>query len=122
MSAKCLVGRVSRNGHHYYSVLADDQGFEFIFRNGHDRWSTISQPLAKKILLRNDQKIAWYANKAKAHLRIASKGILVTQDKIRGWEMSKPIKYSSRDNAVFEERLVLDLSWAKAEKGNSDEE
>ena len=118
MRNKILVGRVSRSGHHYYSILCDDSGFEFIFRSGHDRWSTISPSFAKKILLKHNRKKLWPFNKAKEFLRIASEGILANQNDLNGWQISRPIKYSSRDKAINEERSLLDKSWEEVEKEN----
>ena len=48
--------RMSKHGHHYYTILASDSGFEYVFQNGKDRWSTISPNLAFRLI---EKKQGW---------------------------------------------------------------
>ena len=114
-----LVARISRRGHHYFSILASRDGFEYVFRNGHDRWSTISPSFAKRILERNQEKIS-----SRKSPMTPNDYLKMATDIHRGdssqWKVSKPILYSDREEALRLERTILDLSWTNAD-GDTDE-
>jgi hypothetical protein len=106
--------RMSKNGHHFYTILASDSSFEYVFRNGHDRWSTISPSLARRIIEKNkDAEIGnQIASGRKQFLKLAigSGGIAGSS-----WETSKEVNYSTRELAIKTEREILDISWAGKE-------
>ena len=106
--------RMSKNGHHFYTILASDSSFEYVFRNGHDRWSTISPSLARRIIEKNkDGEIGnQVASDRKQFLKLAiwSGGIAETP-----WKTSKEVNYSTRELAIKTEREILDISWAGKE-------
>ncbi len=106
-----MVVRISRDGHHHYSILASRNGFEYVFRNGHDHWSTISPSFARRILERNKEEISSRTTSmtAKDYVKIAFLG------ESWGWEKSNVIFYLNREEALRVERDVLDKSWANAE-------
>ena len=101
------VVRMSRGGHHYYSILANESGFEFVFRNGHDRWSTISPSTAKR-LIANHQ-----SSKVGKSLPTSTKQWikLATLGETGGWQASKVNNYKSSEEALLIERAILDTSW-----------
>ena len=98
------VVRMSRGGHHYYSILANESGFEFVFRNGHDRWSTISPSTAKRIIA-NHQNSKSLPTSTKQWIKLATLG------ENGGWQASKAINYRSSEEALLIERAILDASW-----------
>jgi hypothetical protein len=106
--------RMSKNGHHFYTILASDSSFEYVFRNGHDRWSTISPSLARRIIEKNkDGELGrQVASGRKQFLKLAigSGGIAESS-----WEPSKEVNYSTRELAIKTERGILDISWAGKE-------
>ncbi len=106
------VIRMSRGGHHYYSIVAWDGGFEFIFRNGFDRWSTISPSFAKRIQTRNlEGKMGKSIAKTKNDfLELAALG---AGSEGSHWIISEPIQYRTKEQAIESERSVLDASWMK---------
>ena len=108
------VIRLNREDHHYFSIIAWEGGFEFIFRNGFDRWSTISPSLAKRIQTRNlDGKMGNSIAKTKNDfLELASLGAGLEGS---NWKISAPIQYQIKEEAIDSERSVLDASWMKAE-------
>ena len=109
---------MSRKGHNYFSILATKSGFEYVFRTGHDRWSTISPSFAKRILEKNKLRTSSKESKlAKDYLSIALKFHLHDSNE---WRASKPIIYSTREEALKAEREHLDLSWLKIEGENDD--
>ena len=114
-----IVVRMSRRGHHYYSILADSSGFEFIFRNDHSHWSTVSPTLARRIL-----EGSHIENAARSHRKSARNFLQLATDNLVGngssWEISHEIGYPTRDIALQAERKILDKSWANGE-GDSDD-
>ena len=112
--------RMSKNDHHYYSILASDSGFEFVFQNGQDRWSTISASLASRIISGNQEgKIGTrIASNQSEFLKLA---IGNTESGTSSWVSSEEIYYPSRESALLAERKILDLSWQNAEEKLSDE-
>jgi hypothetical protein len=110
-----LVIRISRQGHHYYSILAWDGNFEFVFQNGHDSWSTVSPSLANRIREMNVEGIIGnsLAKSKESFVEIATIG---TQDTGSSWLKSAPIFYDSKEEALKIERAVLDKSWATNEE------
>jgi hypothetical protein len=108
------VVRMSRGGHHYYSILANENGFEFVFRNGHDRWSTISPSAAKRLIQH------YQSNKEGKALPTSTKQWikLATLGETGGWHASKAINYRSSQEALLIERAILDASW-EGKKGIS---
>lgn len=109
-----VVTRISRDDHHHYSIIAWEGGFEFIFRNGFDRWSTISPSFAKGILTRNleGQMGDSIAETAIEFLELAALGAGAKESK---WKQSKPIRYRSKEKAIETERRELDIAWMKVE-------
>ena len=103
---------MKRGEHHYYSIIAWDGGFEFIFRNGFDRWSTISPSFAKRIQTRNlEEKMRKpIAKTKKEFLELASLGAGTERS---DWKRSEPIQYQTKELAIETERSVLDASWMK---------
>jgi hypothetical protein len=105
---------MSRRGHHYFSILASNSGFEFVFRSGHDHWSTISPSLAKRTLEQNqlDGESNEQPSSVQGYLKLA-KSSLVSDDS--SWEISGEFGYESRVQALKVEREILDISWRKVE-------
>ena len=102
-----IVVRMSSNNHHFYSILATDAGFEYIFRNGTDHWSTISPAFGKRILDHYlNERERPYPGTAKEFLKLA-----YFEDSSH-WQASKEFKYATRDEALKVEREILDISWA----------
>ena len=114
-----VVIRMSRRGHHYYSVLADSSGFEFVFRNEHNHWSTVSPTLARRILEGAQLKKA-----ARSHRGLAEKFLRLATNNLVGsessWEVSHEFRYPTRDIALQVERKILDKSWSDGD-GDSDD-
>ena len=110
-----IVTRISRDGLHHYSIIAWDGGFEFIFRNGFDSWSTISPSFAKRILARNleGQMGDARAKTASDFLELAALGAGTKESR---WTQSDPIRYRSKENAIEIERQELDIAWMKVEE------
>jgi hypothetical protein len=110
---------MSKNGHHFYTILASNSSFEYVFRNGHDRWSTISPSLARRIIEKNkDGEIGnQIASDRKQFLELAigSGGIAGSP-----WATSKEFNYTTRELALRAEREILDSAWAGKEE-NLDE-
>jgi hypothetical protein len=106
--------RMSKNGHHFYTILASDSSFEYVFRNGHDRWSTISPSLARRIIEKNKNGEigSQVASGRKQFLKLAigSGGIPESP-----WATSKAVDYLTRELAIKTEREILDISWAGKE-------
>lgn len=106
---------MSRDGHHYYSILASDSNFEFVFRSGHEHWSTISPSFAKRTMRLIEESNSEKPNSAKQYLdRVL---ILLVQNT---WSASSEFKYASREDALAFERKVLDNSWASKESDSDD--
>lgn len=103
--------RMSRGGHHYYTILASDLGFEYVFRNGTDRWSTISPSFANRLLEKNREgKMGnQIASNRKQFLQLAIGSI---ESGPTSWNPSKEISYPNREIALTAERKILDISWA----------
>ena len=101
------VVRMSRGGHHYYSILANEIGFEFVFRNGHDRWSTISPSVAKRLIQHKQ------SNKEGKSLPTSAKQWikLAMLSETGEWHASKTFNYVSKEEALLIERAILDESW-----------
>jgi hypothetical protein len=99
-----------RQGHHFYTILASDSSFEYVFQNGKDRWSTISPSFANRLLEKNrDGKIgSQIASNRKQFLELAI-GIGAP-----AWTPSKEISYLNRELALTAERKILDISWANS--------
>jgi len=114
-----VVIRMSRRGHHYYSVLADSSGFEFVFRNEHNRWSTVSPTLARRIL-----EGAQLEKASRSHQGSAERFLRLATDNLVGsgssWEVSHEFRYPTRDIALQVERAILDKSWSDGD-GDSDD-
>ena len=102
---------MSRGGHHYYTILASDLGFEYVFRNGTDRWSTISPSFASRLLEKNREgKMGnQIASNRKQFLQLAIGSI---ESGPTSWNPSKEISYPNREIALTAERKILDISWA----------
>ena len=98
---------MSRGGHHYYSILANESGFEFVFRNGHDRWSTISPSTAKRLIANHQSRKVGKSlpTSTKEWIKLATHG------ETGGWQASKAINYRSSEEALLIERAILDTSW-----------
>jgi len=111
---KFLVVRVSRKGHHYYSILASENGFEYVFRNGHDRWSTISPSFAKRVLehSKKDTGSGFNPKSSKDFLTIATRDY---HENSSSWKVSNTFTYTGREEAIRVEREILDDSWANVE-------
>ena len=106
--------RMSKHGHHYYSILASNSGFEFVFQNGKDRWSTISAPLAKRTIDANRE--GNIGNQvATNRMQFLELAIGDAGSSVSSWEVSEVIYYKTRDEAIELERKILDISWANAE-------
>ena len=107
--------RMSKRGHHYYTILASDSGFEYVFQNGKDRWSTISPNLAIRLIEKNREgsTAAQPATNRKQFLELAigSSGSVSSS-----WMPSKEIIYTTREQALSAEREILDISWASAKE------
>ena len=110
-----IVVRMSRKNHHFYSILATNTGFEYIFRNGTNHWSTISPSYVKRILEHhlNEQKRP-FPTTAKEFLKLA-----YFEDSLN-WQVSKEFNYATRDEALKVEREILDISWATAKEQPDD--
>ena len=118
------VARMVRSDTHFYSILLTRDGFEYVFRSGHDHWSTISHKHGKKIIERdmNGESGRPRANSMKEFLALASHGASSKRRaRNSGWQVKKLIKYSSRDQALQVETRVLDKSWELMEKGRDHE-
>jgi len=106
---------MSRDGHHFYSILASDSNFEFVFRSGHEHWSTISPSFAKRTMRLIEESNGQKPNSAKKYLgRVLP---LLMSDT---WSASSGFKYVSREDALAFERKVLDISWASKESDSDD--
>ena len=103
---KFSVVRMFRNGHHFYSILVTDSGFEYVFRNGHNRWSTISPSDAKR-------RIKHYqsSNPGKPLPTSRKQWIRLAAYTKASWEASKEVNYTSREEALLIERGILVASW-----------
>lgn len=113
--SRFLVARMSKNGHHFYSILASDSNFEFVFRSGHDHWSTISPSFAKRTMRLIEESDGQKPKSAKRYL-----GRVLTLLMSDTWNASSGFKYASREDAVAFERKVLDKSWSRMESNNDD--
>lgn len=104
--------RMSKHGHHFYSILASDFGFEYVFKSGVDRWSTISPSLANRILEKNKNGEIGnqIASNQKQFLALA---IGSFENEETPWTPSKVIYYSDRELAIMTEQKILEVSWAK---------
>jgi hypothetical protein len=104
---------MSKSGHHYYTILASDSGFEYVFQNGKDRWSTISPNLAIRLIEKNREGSIGLQpatnRKQFLELAIGSSGGVSSS-----WMPSKEILYTTRELALSTEREILDVSWASA--------
>jgi hypothetical protein len=96
-----------KNKHHHYSIIANDLGFEYIFRTGQENWSTISPSFGKRLIQQNiDGKIGKRAaDNASEFLKLAC-------GNSDSWKSSKVFKYASRDAAISFEKSILDKAWA----------
>ena len=101
-----IVSRAMRDGHHHYSVLAWDQGFEFLFPSGVAAWSSVHNGHIEMILRANSDELGRRARSRRPfnsddYLRIAS---------LDGgnWVMTAPVSYESRQQAIKAEVAVLD--------------
>ena len=113
--SRFLAARMSRDGHHFYSILASDSNFEFVFRSGHEHWSTISPSFAKRTMRLIEESDGQKPNSAKKYLdRVLT---LLVQNT---WSASSGFKYASREDALAAERKVLDNSWSELESDNDD--
>lgn len=102
--------RMSRGGIHFYTILASDSGFEFLFQTGKDRWSTISPSLAKRILDNNRQgKTGKIASNRMEFLNLAIGG---AGGMGSHWMPSTRRTYHDRETAIKIELQVLDEAWA----------
>jgi len=111
-----LVARMSKDGHHFYSILASDSSFEFVFRSGHEHWSTISPSFAKRTMRLIEESDVQKPNSPKKYLdRVLT---LLMSDT---WSASSGFKYANREDALAFERKVLDNSWASKESDSDDE-
>ena len=104
---------MSKHGHHYYTILASDSNFEFVFQNGQDRWSTISPSLADRLIEKNREgKIGdQVASDRKQFLELAIGSI---ENSGSSWTPSNEITYTTRELALTAEREILDISWSNA--------
>jgi len=113
--SRFLVARMSKDGHHFYSILASDSNFEFVFRSGHEHWSTISPSFAKRTMRLIEESDGQKPNSAKKYLdRVLT---LLMSDT---WSASSGFKYANREDALAFERKVLDNSWASKESDSDD--
>ena len=113
--SRFLVVRMSKDGHHFYSILASDSSFEFVFRSGHENWSTISPSFAKRTMRLIEESDGQKHNSAKKYLDQVL--TLLVSDT---WSASSGFKYASREDALAIERKVLDNSWASKESDSDD--
>ena len=106
-NSKFTAVRMFSQGQHYYTILASDSSFEYVFQSGKDRWSTISPSFANRLLEKNrDGKIgSQIASNRKQFLELAI-GMGG-----RSWTPSKEISYLNRELALTTERKILDISW-----------
>lgn len=104
-----LVVRVFRADIHCYSILASDREFEYVFRTGKDRWSTISPSFARRILKRNSEGEWGHPNP-----RSARDFLALTEQFTQNsnWSRSREIKYADRAVAIQTERAALDESFS----------
>jgi hypothetical protein len=115
IGSRFLAVRMSKDGHHFYSILASDSSFEFVFRSGHEHWSTISPSFAKRTMKLIEESDGQKPNSAKKYLgRVLT--ILISDT----WSASSVFKYASREDALAFERKVLDNSWSSKESDNDD--
>lgn len=115
LGSKFLVVRMSKDGHHFYSILASDSSFEFVFRSGHDHWSTISPSFAKRTMRLIEESDNQKNNSTKKYLdRVLT---LLASDT---WGASGVFKYASHEDALAVERKVLDNSWSVIESHKND--
>lgn len=107
--------RMFRSGHHYYTILASDSGFEYVFQSGKERWSTISPSLATRLINKNkDGKIGGRpATNRKQFLELA---IGISGDASSSWVPSEEFVYLTRSEALATEREILDASWARVKE------
>ena len=106
--------RMSRDGHHYYTILASDSGFEFVFQTGKDRWSTISPSLASRLIEKNRHgEIGLQIAAGRKQFLNLAIGSIANEE--TSWTPSKEIVYTTRELALRAEREILDISWAKQE-------
>jgi len=109
-----VLVRVLGDGTHLYSILAWEGGFEFVFRNGHERWSTVSPSYARRILEDNAE-----GKFGKKNPRSAKDFITLTMyvsgEPGTGWKKSSYVYYSSKEEALAKERGILDIAWKKLE-------
>lgn len=113
--SRFLVARMSKDGHHFYSILASDSNFEFVFRSGHEHWSTISPSFAKRTMRLIEESNAQKPKSAKKYLnRVLT--VLASDT----WMASDIFKYVNREDALAFERKVLDKSWSSIESDNDD--
>ena len=112
--------RMSRGGHHFYTILASDSSFEFVFQNGKVRWSTISPSSARRVIQRNREGEIGnqIASDRKQFLKLA---IFNGGTGSSSWTASKEIIYATRELALRAEREILDISWAGIEEKLDDE-
>ena len=113
--SKFLVARMSKDDHHFYSILASDSNFEFVFRSGHEHWSTISPSFAKRTMRLIEESDGQKPNSAKKYL-----GRVLTLLVSDTWSASSVFKYASREDALAFERKVLDNSWGSEESDSDD--
>jgi hypothetical protein len=111
---------MSRGGHHFYTILASDSSFEFVFQNGKVRWSTISPSSARRVIQRNREGEIGnqIASDRKQFLKLA---IFNGGTGSSSWTASKEIIYATRELALRAEREILDISWAGIEEKLDDE-
>ena len=109
-NSKFTAVRMFRDGHHFYTILASDSSFEYVFQNGKDRWSTISPSFANRTLEKNREGKygRQIASSRKQFLELAI-GIGASP-----WTPSKEISYLNRELALTAEREILDISWANS--------
>lgn len=113
--SRFLAVRMSNDGHHFYSILASDSNFEFVFRSGHDHWSTISPSFAKRTMRLIQESDGQEPNSAKKYLnRVLT---VLTSDT---WMASDVFEYANYEDALAFERKVLDKSWSSIESDNDD--
>jgi hypothetical protein len=100
------VSRAMRDGRHAFSVLAWDEGFEFLLPSGVASYSSVHNGHVERILEGHAGEIQRRATSGRPfnsddYLRLGSIDG-------GGWGMTKPVSYLTREQAIETEVAVLD--------------
>lgn len=100
------ISRAKHYKHHAFSILAWDDGFEFLFPSGVASWSSVHNGHVEAILDAHADEIKRRANSR--HPFISDDYLRLVSFDGGGWAMTKPVSYRTKEQAIQAEVAVLD--------------